>query len=254
MTSLLPVVRSAARAAGLDLLDRFRRPPQGLSTKSDPSDFVSDADRSSEQLIASYLLAAFPEDGFLGEESGRTASGKRSWLVDPLDGTANYLHGLPFWAVSIAALTGDQLDCGLVFCPPLRSEWSTEQDELFLPSDPLPRFASSLSDAAVLARANLDPASDRAALLDQAFRRAGSLRYFGSAALSLAFLAEGCLDLVYFEYSRLSDWDVAAGQALCLAAGLSAFWLPPVSPGLPRRFLAGPSPLVSEWLSLTDLS
>lgn len=255
MTDLLTPARDAANAASLELLDRFHRPPQGLSTKSAPTDYVSDADRASESIISQTLLQAFPNDGFLGEESGQTAHGARLWLVDPLDGTANYLLGLPFWAISIAAQQNDQIPFGLITCPPLSIEWSAHQDVLYRQSKPFtPRHrpVPRVTNAAITARANLDQNSPRGRLLTDAFQSIGTLRYFGSAALSLAWLTEGSLDLVYFEYSRLSDWDTAAGIALCHAAGLSAFWLPPAAPDLPRRFIAGPEPLVDEWLDLTS--
>lgn len=254
MTDLLTTARNAAKAASADLLDRFTRPPQGLSTKSAPTDYVSDADRASESIISPTLLSAFPHDGFLGEESGQTATGQRLWIMDPLDGTANYLLGLPFWAISIAAQQQDQIPLGLIACPPLSLEWSARNHVLYRQSQPFTprcRPVPRVTNAAVNARANLDHNSLRGRKLAHAFHSAGTSRYFGSAALSLAWLAEGSLDLVYFEYSRLSDWDTAAGIALCNAAGLAAFWLPPAQPDLPRRFVAGPRSLVDEWLDLT---
>jgi fructose-1,6-bisphosphatase/inositol monophosphatase family enzyme len=84
-----------------------------------------------------------------------------------------------------------------------------------------------------------------------ALGQVGSPRYFGSAALHMAWLAQGSCDLVYYEYAKLGPWDVAAGIALCEAVGLEARWLAPAVQGLPARFIAGPHDMVDAFLSLT---
>src|SRR4051794_4164550 len=115
---LLALAEGAAREAGRLLLGRFRRPPTGLESKSTATDLVSDADRDAERLLRDLLGGARPQDGILGEEAGEEAgtSGIR-WVVDPLDGTVNYLFGLPSWAVSIACEDGDGLLAGVVHDP-----------------------------------------------------------------------------------------------------------------------------------------
>src|SRR5215831_15006887 len=93
----------SAQEAGALLLERFRRPPSGVVSKSTATDLVSDADRDAEVLLRERLLGARPQDAILGEE-GADASGTSGlrWVVDPLDGTVNYLFGLPAWCVSVA--------------------------------------------------------------------------------------------------------------------------------------------------------
>ncbi len=107
-----------ARRCGALLLERFRGPVSGLDTKSTPIDLVSDADRDSEALLLATLAGERPDDAVLAEESGeqRGSSGLR-WVLDPLDGTTNYLYGVPVWAVSIAVEDADGWLSAVVYDP-----------------------------------------------------------------------------------------------------------------------------------------
>ena len=122
---LCAVAVAAARKAGEELLTRFGRPPIGLRTKSGPADFVTASDRAAEASIAAVLAHRRPEDGLLGEEGtcDRLGATGLRWVVDPLDGTANYIYGFPFWCVSIACEDADGTVAGVVFDP--------VRDELF---------------------------------------------------------------------------------------------------------------------------
>ena len=123
--ALLALAVRAARAAGDLLLERFGGPPSGLTAKSSRTDLVSDADRDAEALLVGLLQVERPHDGLIAEEGSRAegATGVR-WLVDPLDGTTNYLWGVPHWSVSIAA-TDDNGDLAAVVHDPCRDETFT---------------------------------------------------------------------------------------------------------------------------------
>src|SRR5947208_897902 len=100
---LLELAVAAAHDAGALLLERFGRPASGVESKSSTTDMVSDADRAAERLLLDRITTARPGDGLVGEEGGRVAGGSgMTWVIDPLDGTTNYLFGYPVWAVSIA--------------------------------------------------------------------------------------------------------------------------------------------------------
>ena len=101
---VLDVAKEAALRAGAELTDRYGRPPRGLGAKQGPTDLVSDADRAAEAAIAAVLARRRPDDGILGEEGTANRDGTTGlrWVVDPLDGTVNYLSGIPLWCVSIA--------------------------------------------------------------------------------------------------------------------------------------------------------
>ncbi|HEU0019833.1 MAG TPA: inositol monophosphatase family protein, partial [Thermoleophilaceae bacterium] len=121
----LELAERAARAAGVLLLDRYDGPASGVEQKSSRTDMVSDADRDAEALIRDLLAGERPDDGFLGEEGSQadSASGRR-WVVDPLDGTTNYLYRFPAWVVSIA-LEDDNGGLVGVVHDPLRRETFT---------------------------------------------------------------------------------------------------------------------------------
>src|SRR5215216_6570881 len=116
---VLDVAIEAARAAGAELVARHRRPPRGVSAKDDPTDLVSDADRAAEAAIAAVLGRRRPHDGVLGEEGTANRSGTSGlrWVVDPLDGTVNYLSGIPLWCVSIACEDAAGTLAGVVYDP-----------------------------------------------------------------------------------------------------------------------------------------
>lgn len=218
----LDVALSAAREAGALLRERQQ---DVLNVRHKGSiDLVTDADLASERLIAGYIANAFPDDALLAEEGTGTGSGDRSgrrWIVDPLDGTTNYSHGYPMYAVSIALEADGEVQVGVVYVPVL--------DEM---------FAAINGHGATL---NGKPArvSDADALIDsmlstgfaydpeirpenyphfQAFTdRAQAVRRDGAAALDLCYVACGRFD--GFWERELSPWDVAAGALLVTEAG-----------------------------------
>jgi myo-inositol-1(or 4)-monophosphatase len=241
---LRALAEAVAREAGAMLRGAFEGPELRVSAKSTPTDLVSEADHAAERLIRERIAAARPHDGILGEEGGDHAgtSGVR-WVVDPLDGTVNFLFGLPQWAVSIACEDSGGALAGVVY-DPLR-------DELFAAE----RDGPAIRDGA---RVTCSTREDLATALvgtgfgyDAEVRRAQAelaarllpdvrdIRRFGSAAIDLAWTACGRLD-AYYEHG-LNAWDLAAGRLLCERAGLEVHDLQPIGPSNPGVLVAPPA-------------
>jgi myo-inositol-1(or 4)-monophosphatase len=218
---LLGLAERAARAAGKLLLERFGH-VRGVATKSSPTDLVSDADRDSETVVLDMIQSTRPDDGILSEEGGRESSktGLR-WIVDPLDGTTNYLFGLPMWAVSIAVADPDELLAGVVFDPSraelfaaLRGAGAT------LNGNPI-----GVSDRDELATAligtgfayDAESREVQAERMPRVLPLVRDIRRAGSAALDLSWVACGRLD-GFFE-APMKPWDRAAGELLVKEAG-----------------------------------
>jgi myo-inositol-1(or 4)-monophosphatase len=224
---LLDVAVAAARAAGAILLDHYARGVREVATKSTPTDLVSEADLEAERAIRDLLEARRPGDAILGEEGDDIAgsTGLR-WVVDPLDGTVNYLFGIPQWCVSVAC--EDRV--GVIF-DPLRDELFTVRVGEAAQLDGVALEGSRRDDLATAmvatgfgydARVRAAQAEVVARLLPQV----RDIRRLGSAALDLAWLAAGRYD-AYYEYG-LNAWDWAAGEMLCRAAGLETRHLDPL--------------------------
>ncbi len=192
-----------------------------IQTKS-RNDFVSEVDRSAEQAIIQELRARFPDHAILAEESGAQGSGDYQWVIDPLDGTTNYLHGFPQFSVSIALRHRGQLDCGVVY-DPLREElFTAARGEGAQLNDRRLRVSRRPSlDGALIGtgfpfrdQRHIDAYLDM--FKDMTLATAG-LRRPGSAALDLAYVAAGRTD--GFWELGLSEWDFAAGALLVTEAG-----------------------------------
>jgi myo-inositol-1(or 4)-monophosphatase len=250
---LLGLAVSVAQSAGGLLRDRFQRGGErALRSKTTPTDLVSEADLASQREIHELLQRQRPRDGFLGEEEGADASEGESglrWVVDPLDGTVNFLFGIPQWCVSIAVEDHDGALAGVVY-DPMREETFTAirglAPQLNGATLDAPRVAQ-LSDAMVATGFAYD-AAVRAAqglIVARLVSAARDIRRFGSAALDLAWTAAGRYD-AYFERS-VKPWDIAAGALLCRSAGLDVVDLPEVGV-LPYGILAAPRELVPELL------
>jgi myo-inositol-1(or 4)-monophosphatase len=235
-----------AREAGAQLREAFARGGLAVSAKSSPTDLVSEADEAAEALIRCRLAAARPEDGILGEEEGDTAgtSGVR-WIVDPLDGTTNFLFGIPQWAVSVACEDAQGRIAGVVYDPMREELWSAERGG-----------AARCNGAVVTASAQEDlgqalvatgfgyEAAVRARQGEVAARllpRVRDIRRLGSAALDLAWTAAGRVDAFYER--GIEAWDRAAGDLLCARAGLELVELP-AGAGLPSGVLVAPPALL----------
>ena len=219
----LEVAEAAARRAGAGLLKRWRSLPPGAVEEKAKNDFVSVADRESEAAIVETILGAFPEDGILGEEGSRRAGASGiDWVIDPLDGTSNFISGFPFWCVSIGLRRGVDLLAGVVW-DPLRGEmYAAEKGSgAFRNGERLSIPGRESAEGAFLAtgfpfRAH-EMIDDYLAIFRALFLKAKAIRRAGSAALDLANVAAGVFD-GFFEF-RLSPWDIAAGGLLIREAG-----------------------------------
>ena len=223
----LAVARAAAEAAGLAIRARW---DQGIDvTFKGDVDLVSEADFVAEALIVSRLRDAFPGDQVIAEEGGRHGdSGERTWYVDPLDGTTNFAHGFPQFAVSIGLADAEGLSVAVVHAPIYGwTFYAGRGAGAWLDGRRLVRGRAKTLNGALLAtgfpydrRTNPDNNVDRFAHL---LRHCQGIRRAGSAALDLAYVAAGWLDGYWEE--RLQPWDLAAGCLLVTESGgtLSSF-------------------------------
>ncbi|MDR5708806.1 MAG: inositol monophosphatase family protein [Armatimonadota bacterium] len=217
----------AAREAGHVLLEHFLRPsrPEEVRYKG-PTSPVTEADYASEACIVSRLREAFPEYGIVAEESGGSARpGVPCWYVDPLDGTTNFAHRLPWFAVSIALAADELVQIGVVYHPILDELFVAEREKgawLIRGSHRERLRVSRIGrlDQALVATGTPPDIGVTGRNLPQMgalARAAEDLRLVGSAALGLAYVAAGRLDA--FWEPELNPWDVAAGTLLVQEAG-----------------------------------
>lgn len=218
----LEVAIDAAREAGV-LLRAQQSKVSGVRHKG-IVDLVTDADLASERLIADRLATAFPDDQLLAEEgtaAGDEADANRRWIVDPLDGTTNYAHGYPFYAVSIALEVAGVVQVGVVYVPALDEMFAAERGH----GATLNGAPTQVSDTDELIEAMLctgfayDPLKRSANLSpwSRFVAEAQAVRRDGAAALDLCYVACGRYD--GFWERELSPWDVAAGALIVAEAG-----------------------------------
>ncbi len=222
---LVAIAQTVAGAAGTLLL--YERPAVlQAEAKSSPTDAVTEMDRRAEALILSMLLELRPRDGVLGEEgANRPSQTNVRWIVDPLDGTVNYLYGLPLWSVSVAAEVDGVVTVGVVDVPALGRRYVAERGHgaTCESADGVRTLAASQvrTLAMALVATGFGYSSERreqqaqrvAALLPQV----RDIRRLGSAALDLCLVGDAQLD-AYYE-TGLNPWDVAAGALIAHEAG-----------------------------------
>ncbi len=208
--------------AGDLLLERYHGPLQDVESKSTVTDLVSEADTTSEAAIRELLAAERPEDGLLAEEGSahKSASGRR-WVIDPLDGTVNYLYRLPAWCVSVALEDGEGSAVAVVH-DPLRDETFTAErgGGARLNGGPIRVSGEERPERALIATGFSYSAEVRAAqakVVSRVLPRFRDIRRAGSAALDLSYLAAGRLD-GYYERG-LKPWDWAAARLIVTEAG-----------------------------------
>ncbi len=243
--ALLAVAADAARTAGALLAERFRAGAEAtVHSKSTPTDLASEADLAAEAAIGELLAERRPGDALLAEEGGGDADplapGVVRWVVDPLDGTINFLFRIPHWCVSVACEDADGTIAGVVF-DPLRDELFAATRDGALTLNGAPAAAAPerpLDQSLVVTGYAYDSAvrERQAPIVAALVPQVRDMRRMGSAALDLAWLAAGRYD-AYFERT-VQPWDVAAGVLLCRRAGLEVRDLP-ARDGLPYGVLAG---------------
>lgn len=221
--SNLTIAVRAARKAGdiiaraLDRLDRLHVQEKG------PNDFVTDIDLQAEQVIIDIIRTAYPADSFLTEEQGEIWGEDRDtvWVIDPLDGTLNFLHGFPHFAISIAKKVKGRVEQAVIFNPVSQDLFTAIRGEGAALNDRRIRVSKRTSLHGALIATNLPRLGDHTPvyqiLREKTMPEIGALRRTGSTALDLAYVAAGFLDA--FVCVHFYEWDVAAGLLLVREAG-----------------------------------
>ena len=221
---LLNVMTQTALKAGRSLTRDFGEVQNLQVSMKGPADYVSNADRKAEEIVFQELSRVRPDWGFLMEERG-TIEGKdpqHRWIVDPLDGTTNFLHGIPMWAVSIALERDGEIVAGVVFNPATDELYSAEKGGGAFLNDRRIRVAarSKLNEAVIGTGAPFLGKGDHARFLYEIrhiMAETSGIRRMGAASLDLAYVAAGRFD-GFWERS-LAPWDCAAGSILIREAG-----------------------------------
>ncbi len=223
-SALLNVMVGAATKAGRSLVRDFGEIENLQVSRKGPADFVSLADHRAERIVREELQKARPGYSFLMEESGRLdgEDPHHRWIVDPLDGTLNFLHGIPIFAVSIALERQGQIVAGVVYNPVMDELFTAEKGSGAFMNDRRLRVAArrSLGDAVIgiglpfRGFGNHDASLER---VRRAMRETAGVRRCGAAALDLSWTAAGRFD-AFFE-QRLNAWDIAAGLLMVREAG-----------------------------------
>ncbi len=242
---ILGLARRLAADARELLLEGLRRPALETRTKSSATDLVTEADRASERLIVAGIEAARPGDGVRSEEGASAAaeSGYR-WLIDPIDGTTNYVYGHPGFAISIAVEREGEVVVGVVDDPlhgdvftAIRGRGAHRNEEPIATSE-----ATELAQALVATGFGYDPARRRAQaeVVVRLIGEVRDIRRMGAAAVDLCSVACGRVD-AYYERG-LNDWDLAAGALIALEAGAKVGAIAAERP-LPDSLVAAPPAL-----------
>ena len=217
---LLNLAESIALKAGSLLVNRPSK--FDLDQKSGVFDFATQMDHESEKLIVSAILAARPDDGLIGEEgANRESKSGVTWVIDPIDGTVNYLYDIPGWCISIAAKDRDGGLAGVVYSPATQSLWKAHRGGgAFLNGNPI-----KCNDPVALNRAlvgsgfayDLEKRKIQAALIARLLPEIRDLRRLGACAVDMCHVASGSLD-AYFE-AGVNEWDYAAAGLIATEAG-----------------------------------
>ncbi len=219
----------AALAAGKLLMGSYGKLSAGQIHSKSKNDFVTDLDRKSEKLVVSAIRKSFPEDAIQAEEGGVTPGGGRVWIIDPLDGTSNYIHQIPLFAVSIGVMEGGRLTAGVVYDPLHKELFTARRGKgAFLNGKRLrvtktPKLARAFMATGIPFRAH-DRFQQYLKSFETISLSSAGMRRCGSAALDLSYVAAGRFD--GFWELDLSPWDIAAGSLIVTEAGGKAtdFW------------------------------
>ncbi len=223
MQPLLNIAIRAARRAG-DLIVRNvdRVPSLGVRSKS-RNDFVTEIDQLAERDIIETIRRSHPDHGFLGEESGRSGGDEFLWIIDPLDGTTNFLHGFPTFAVSLACQYRGRLEHGVIYDPMRQELFTTSRGDGAQLDGKRIRVSKQMElEGALIGtgfpyRANARWIDEYLAMLKAVMQQTAGIRRPGAASLDLAYVAAGRID--GFWEIGLNAWDTAAGTLLITEAG-----------------------------------
>lgn len=199
-------------------LDCFHRRAQLAMRAKQVQDFVSEVDERIERLIRARLAAAFPGEAVSGEEFGGVLTGA-DWVLDPIDGTSNFLRGIPLWAISLGFLRDGKAEAGVVALPALQQSVAAQHGcGLFLNHQPVAR-GDSFAQVKIMSLGDASDDIDAVAAMAMRLRRAGwVVESYRSTATGMAFAALGHLD--GHVQGNVKLWDMAGGLALCAEAGL----------------------------------
>jgi myo-inositol-1(or 4)-monophosphatase len=219
------------REAGQIALDRYHGRDDLVIERKGRQDFVSEVDKACEEFVASVLLRAFPEDALLGEEGGlQNAGGNATWIIDPIDGTSNFIAGIPIWCVSLGLVIGSKSVLGVIYNPVTEELYAAQTGQGAFLNGRRIRVGSArkLDEARMgLGFSYRRPIGDHVTAVAACLEASCEYTRFGSGALGMAFAADGRLD-GYYE-AHINAWDVAAGLVLVTEAG-----------GWTNDFFAGP--------------
>jgi myo-inositol-1(or 4)-monophosphatase len=222
---MLNVAIKAARAAGV-IINRAALDVESVRVSQKmANDFVTEVDQASENIIIDTLLTAYPDHGILAEESGQTRGNPQSehvWIIDPLDGTTNFIHGFPFYCISIALQSKGRIEQAVVYDPTRNDLFTSTRGRGAFMNDRRLRVSKRirLQECLISTGFPFRPDDDYAAylkLMSEVMKRTAGLRRPGAAALDLAYVAAGFSD-GFFE-TGLYPWDMAAGSLLITEAG-----------------------------------
>jgi myo-inositol-1(or 4)-monophosphatase len=223
MHPLLNIAVGAARRAGEVILRSLDRVGALTVSEKSRNDFVSEVDRAAEQVLIATIRKAYPAHGFLAEESGSAPGDEYTWVIDPLDGTTNFLHGFPQFAVSVACRHRGRAEVGVVL-DPTRGELftaergaGTQLDGRRLRVSQRPGLEGALVGTGFPFRENRRWLKPYMAMLERIMEATAGVRRPGAASLDLAYVAAGRLD-AFWEVG-LAPWDTAAGNLLITEAG-----------------------------------
>ena len=223
MHPLLNIAVGAARRAGEVIVRSLDRVGGVTVSEKSRNDFVTEVDRAAEQVLIAAIRKAYPSHGFLAEESGAAAGDDYTWVIDPLDGTTNFLHGFPQFAVSVACRHRGRAEVGVVL-DPLRGELFTAErgagaqlDGRRVRVSQRPGLDGALVGTGFPYRENRRWLKAYLAMLEPVMQATAGVRRPGAASLDLAYVAAGRLD-AFWEVG-LSPWDTAAGLLLITEAG-----------------------------------
>jgi myo-inositol-1(or 4)-monophosphatase len=221
--ALLNIAVRAARAAGEVIIRSLNRLESLTVTSKGRNDFVSEVDHAAEAEIIKLIRKNYPNHAFLAEESGRTGDSDTVWIIDPLDGTTNFLHGFPTFAVSIACQIRGKLEHGVVYDPISQEIFSATRgggahlDNRRIRVSKQRGLEGSLIGTGFPYRANTKYLDSYLLMLRAVMENAAGVRRPGSAALDMAYVAAGRTD-AFWEIG-LAPWDTAAGTLLIQEAG-----------------------------------
>lgn len=215
----LSVARTIARTVGREVEALQAEARREVAHKGF-QDFVTIADQRGEQLIRAGLNEAFPEDGFIGEETGGDAFGQQFWVVDPIDGTSNYIRGLRHWGVSIAFVRDGQIEIGCIYDSTSAQVYSAARGQGAYREGhriSIPSRDGAAEGLAILGYSRRTGFDEYQALARRLYDLGMDYRRLGSAAIGLVRVASGVADL-YYE-AHLNCWDVMAGVLIAREAG-----------------------------------